>query len=81
MTGVCLSVSIEVQQFVYKKGFSELDDVMHNTLGGMIGYGMYTFMRYGFERLSKRRVGVLKTDKIGRYVFMPQWGSGSVHGS
>lgn len=64
LIGVCLSVSIEVQQFVFKKGFSELDDVMHNTLGCMIGYGIYAIGRYWCERLSKRSVEVLKTRKL-----------------
>lgn len=59
LTGAWLSVSIEVLQFVFKKGFSELDDVIHNTLGCMIGYGIYALARYGYERFSKRGVGIL----------------------
>lgn len=39
--GMCLSVGIEVLQFVFRKGFSEVDDVMHNTLGCLIGYGLW----------------------------------------
>lgn len=39
--GLCLSVGIEVMQFVFRKGFSEVDDVMHNTLGCVLGYGIY----------------------------------------
>lgn len=53
LTGVCLSVSIEVMQFVTGKGFSEIDDVIHNTLGCMIGYGIYALARYGYERLCR----------------------------
>ena len=41
--GMCLSVGIEALQLVFRKGFSEFDDVMHNTLGCLIGYGMYAF--------------------------------------
>ena len=45
--GVGLSVGIEVMQFVFKKGFSEVDDVMHNTLGCAIGYGLWLMiLRY-----------------------------------
>lgn len=44
LTGVCLSASIEILQFVFMIGFSEVDDVMHNTLGCMIGYGVYTII-------------------------------------
>lgn len=38
MTGLVISVSIETMQYFFHKGFSETDDVMHNTLGCMIGY-------------------------------------------
>ena len=36
--GCGISVTIESLQFFLMRGFSELDDVMHNTLGCMIGY-------------------------------------------
>lgn len=39
--GVCLSVGIELMQFFFKKGLAEFDDVMHNTVGCLIGYGVY----------------------------------------
>lgn len=42
--GLCLSVGIEVMQYVFKKGLSELDDVIHNTLGCLIGYIIYKIM-------------------------------------
>ena len=37
-----ISVSVETLQFVFMKGFSELDDVMHNTLGGLLGFLIYS---------------------------------------
>ena len=36
--GLGLSIGIEGLQLVFKKGFSETDDVMHNTIGCLIGY-------------------------------------------
>lgn len=39
LLGSVISILIEVLQLIFLKGFSELDDVMHNTLGCMIGYG------------------------------------------
>ncbi len=57
--GCGISISIEFLQLALKRGFSEVDDVMHNTLGCMIGYGLYSLIRYGYEKLSKRRVAVL----------------------
>lgn len=44
--GCLLSISIEVSQFLFKRGFSEVDDVMHNTFGCLIGYLMVMGVRF-----------------------------------
>ena len=36
--GCLISVSIELMQFSFRRGFCELDDVIHNTLGCAIGW-------------------------------------------
>lgn len=54
LIGLSLSIGIETLQFVYLKGFTEFDDVMNNTLGCVIGYGVYTLTRYRYERICKR---------------------------
>lgn len=36
--GCLISVSIELMQFTFRRGFCELDDVIHNTLGCAIGW-------------------------------------------
>lgn len=41
LLGMGISMSIEVMQFVLKRGFAEVDDVIHNTLGCYIGYIIY----------------------------------------
>ena len=41
LLGGGLSVLIELLQFAFKKGFCETDDVIHNVLGCIIGYGMW----------------------------------------
>ena len=56
--GVGISVSIEILQFTLKRGYLEFDDVMHNTLGCLIGYGIYALARYGYERICKRNMSV-----------------------
>ena len=38
LIGCSISITIETLQFWFMKGFSELDDVMHNTLGCILGY-------------------------------------------
>ena len=40
LVGVCISSSIEAMQFLLHRGFSEVDDVIHNTLGCLIGFGL-----------------------------------------
>lgn len=59
LIGCSISVTIEALQFCFMKGFSEVDDVMHNTVGCMIGYGIYSLCRYGYEKVTKRNVAVL----------------------
>ena len=48
LSGICLSGIIEASQFAFCKGLCETDDVMHNTLGCVIGY-------FGFISLFKAR--------------------------
>ena len=38
LIGCSISVTIEALQFCFMRGFSEVDDVMHNTLGCIVGY-------------------------------------------
>ena len=40
LIGCSISVTIEALQFCFLKGFSEVDDVMHNTVGCVIGWLM-----------------------------------------
>jgi len=41
-----LSISIELLQFFFKKGFCETDDVIHNLVGCIIGYGLWRAVSY-----------------------------------
>lgn len=40
LIGMSISLSIETAQYVFKLGFSETDDLIHNATGCMIGYGL-----------------------------------------
>lgn len=51
--GLFLSVSIEALQFFLKRGFSEFDDIFHNTLGCLIGF-MLVAVAKGIWLLQKR---------------------------
>lgn len=38
LIGCSISITVEALQFWFMKGFSEVDDVMHNTVGCIVGY-------------------------------------------
>ena len=42
---------IEVLQFVFKRGFAEFDDVFHNVVGCVIGFGVYLGGAYLIRRI------------------------------
>lgn len=41
ISGIGISVLIEILQLVFHKGLCELDDVIHNAIGCMIGFAIY----------------------------------------
>ena len=51
--GLFISSSIEALQFFLKRGFLELDDVFHNTLGCLIGFMIVVIIK-GIWLLQKR---------------------------
>lgn len=46
LIGCSISVIIESLQFLFKRGISEVDDVMHNTVGCLIGWLMVKGSRF-----------------------------------
>lgn len=50
---VLLSVITEVLQYVLHRGLCETDDVIHNTLGGMLGWTLCISLRKRFVKLNK----------------------------
>lgn len=53
LIGILISASVEALQLYLNKGFAEIDDVFHNVLGCMIGFGLYFMMQEGLQKLSK----------------------------
>lgn len=49
LIGCGISITIETLQFFLMRGFSEFDDVMHNTLGCLIGFGFMMILRIIFK--------------------------------
>lgn len=54
LVGVCLSLLVEISQMLFNKGFTEIDDVLNNTLGCLIGYGLYYLFRVGYYKLFNK---------------------------
>ena len=51
LIGIGLSVSVELLQLVFRKGLCEIDDVIHNVIGCMMGYGVaFQLTRIGTNR-------------------------------
>jgi len=46
LIGCSISITIEALQFWFMKGFSEVDDVMHNTVGCLLGWFMVKGSRF-----------------------------------
>lgn len=55
LIGCSISITIEALQFWFMKGFSEVDDVMHNTVGCLIGWFMVKGSRLEDEMLADVR--------------------------
>ena len=48
-----LSFVVELSQYIFKLGYAEVDDVIHNTLGCAIGVGVCVLLEKGIEFISK----------------------------
>ena len=53
--GASFSILIEVLQYVTRRGYAEFDDVFHNTLGCLIGFGLFAGFAAAARRLKRRR--------------------------
>lgn len=60
LAGFCTSFFIELLQYVLNRGVCELDDWMNNTIGTMIGYGVFSIFFFMIGKIKKKR----KTGKI-----------------
>lgn len=52
----CISLSFEVLQFIFAIGRTDITDLIGNTLGGIVGIGIYTLL---FKLLKKHTIKVI----------------------
>lgn len=69
LAGFLFTLFIEVVQLFGKRGIFELDDILHNTVGMMIGYGIYVLVviiikKYKNEEISWKKVVSLQLPLI-----------------
>lgn len=53
VTGFIFSAGIETMQYITGRGLTEVDDVINNTLGALIGYVIYALMIYLHKKTQK----------------------------
>lgn len=69
LTGFLLSVFLEMIQYFFKLGLCEVDDVIHNTIGTVTGYGYWKALDH-FNQIhgDKFRVSI-----IDRWIKIKNW--------
>ena len=50
--GACFSVIIEVTQLITQRGLFEFDDIIHNTIGTIVGVAIFMLMREMWRRVN-----------------------------
>ena len=56
LIGGAFSFLIETLQFFCRRGFAEFDDVWHNVMGCMVGFGVFVWVRWIVKRACMMRV-------------------------
>ena len=61
--GFCFSIILESLQFVFRLGLCEIDDVIHNTIGSAIGYGLWKFF-YRIDEIHGQNLQVIVISRL-----------------
>ncbi len=51
-----LSLFVETMQFIFKLGYTEVDDLIHNILGAAFGYGVCVIFSKLYNRIGKNKI-------------------------
>jgi glycopeptide antibiotics resistance protein len=52
LSGLFVSISVELLQYITSRGFTEIDDVINNTAGAMLGWLAYDRLLKAIKRKS-----------------------------
>jgi glycopeptide antibiotics resistance protein len=61
LAGFIFAFLIEMTQLLLNLGICELDDLMDNTVGALIGYGLYRFFMFVVKKWKKQETKLLPT--------------------
>lgn len=56
---ILISVAVEIAQFIFSVGATDIDDVILNGFGGFIGIVIYKFLSYLFKEKTRRAVEII----------------------
>lgn len=54
--GCIVSSAIEISQLVFRLGLFEFDDIIHNSLGALAGYGILVVIRFCSSQIHDRKI-------------------------
>lgn len=53
LSSLLLSVIIELLQFMLNRGYAEVDDIIHNTIGAILGFGLFCLFEWIYKKILK----------------------------
>lgn len=59
LTGLLLTITIEIIQYISKRGILETDDIINNLLGCMIGYGLWAVINAIYLKVKKQDIQII----------------------
>ena len=59
LLGIVLSILIEATQYFLKLGFCEVDDVINNSIGMIIGFFIYRILYCIYKNIMRKRTDML----------------------
>ena len=59
LSSIAVSLVIEILQLITKKGVFDINDIMYNTIGALIGCGLYALYKIILRRLTSGRENIV----------------------
>lgn len=66
---ILTSSLVEVLQGIFRIGVFDIDDILLNSLGGLIGILIYKLLKYTFKEKSAKSIAILVSSIVGAPIF------------